>query len=104
MQKYFASKRSRRQRGVLTVVVHRASQRGLLYGDATLTEASQNDAVLEFVDLWEQRADQPPKDLVFGSRFTIYANLAKHNARDIYFLTLRRRDRSVLCKLLNQDN
>ena len=87
MEKHFVSKRSRRQRGVLAMVAREASQRALIYGDAGITKSSQNDAILEFVQLWEQRAGQPPKELVFDSRFTIYANLAELNERNIYFLT-----------------
>ena len=99
MQKHYVSKRSRRQRGVLALVAREASQRAILYADATITKALQNDAILEFVDLWEQRAGLPPKELVFDSRFTTYTNLAKLNAQKIYFLTLRRRAPSILAGL-----
>ena len=99
MEKHYVSKRSRRQRGILAIVAREASQRGLIYGDATTDKASQNDAVLEFVDVWEQRAGKPPRELVFDSRFTTYANLAKLNERNIYFLTLRRRAPSILHQL-----
>ncbi len=99
MEKHFVSKRSRRQRGGLAMVAREASQRALIYGDTRITKASQNDAILEFVQLWEQRAGQPPKELVFDSRFTIYANLAELNERNIYFLTLRRRGPSVVHQL-----
>ena len=99
MQKHFVSKRSRRQRGILALVAREASQRAIIYADAKITKASQNDAILEFNDLWEQRSGQLPKELVFDSRFTTYANLAKLNARKIYFLTLRRRARSILADL-----
>ena len=99
MQKHFVSKRSRRQRGVLALVAREATQRAILYANAEITKESQNDAILEFVDLWEQRAGQPPKELVFDSRFTTYANLAELNARGIWFLTLRRRAPSILAGL-----
>ncbi len=99
MEKHFVSKRSRRQRGILALVAREASQRMLIYGNATTTKATQNDAVLEFVEVWEQRTGHPPQELVFDSRFTTYANLAKLNARNIYFLTLRRRAPSIVQKL-----
>ena len=99
MQKHFVSKRSRRQRGILAIVAREASQRALIYGNARVTKADQNDAVLEFVDLWEQRAGNPPKELVFDSRFTTYANLNELNQRNIYFLTLRRRAPSIVHQL-----
>ena len=99
IERHFVSKRSRRQRGLLALVAREAQHRRLVYGQATLTKAMQNDAILEFVDLWEQRAGEPPKELVFDSRFTTYANLAKLQDRSIYFLTLRRRAPSILRKL-----
>ena len=84
MEKHFVFKRSRRQRGSLAIVAREASQRTLIYGDARITKASQNDVILEFVHLWEQRAGQRPKELVFDSHFTTYANLAELNERNIY--------------------
>ena len=99
MQKHFVSKRSRRQRGILAMVAREASQRMLIYGDATMTKARQNDAVLEFIDVWEQRTGRPPKELVFDSRFTTYANLNELNQRKIYFLTLRRRHPAIVEKI-----
>ena len=99
MQKHFVSKRSRRQRGVLALVAREATQRAVIYADAEITKDSQNDAILEFIDLWEQRAGLPPKELVFNSRFTTYTNLAKLNARGIWFLTLRQRAPSILAGL-----
>ena len=99
LQRHFVSKRSRRQRGIRAMVAREAGQRALVYGDATITKASQNDAILEFIELWEQRTGQPPKELVFDSRFTTYANLAKLHARNIHFLTLRRRAPTILRQL-----
>ena len=99
MQKHFISKRSRRQRGILALVAREASQRTLIYGDATITKERQNDAVLEFIDVWEKRTGQPPKELVFDSRFTTYANLTQLNERGIYFLTLRQRAPTVVARL-----
>lgn len=96
MQKHFVSKRSRRQRGILALVAREASQRALIYGDATITKARQNDAILEFVDVWEQRAGQPPNELVFDSRLTTYANLNELNQRKINFLTLRKRHPAIV--------
>ena len=99
LQKHFVSKRSRRQRGVLALVARNARQHMLVYGDTTITKQGQNDAILDFIEQWKQRTGQLPKELVFDSRFTTYANLAKLNALDIYFLTLRRRAPSIIARL-----
>ena len=77
MQKHFVSSRSRRQRGILALVVREASQRVLIYGDAKITKETQNAAIFSFIERWKQRTGELPKDLVFDSRFTTYANLAK---------------------------
>ena len=55
--------------------------------------------MLSFVRYWEARTGQRPVELVFDSRFTTYANLARLHALDIYFLTLRRRAPSILARL-----
>ena len=96
MQKHFVSSRSRRQRGILALVVREASQRVLIYGDAKITKETQNDAIFSFIESWKQRTGELPKDLVFDSRFTTYANLARLNALGIYFLTLRKRAPSIV--------
>ncbi len=99
MQQPFVSKRSRRQRGILALVTREAQQRVLVYGNTTISKASKNDAILEFVDLWEQRAGHLPRELVFNSRFTTYANLAELHARGISFLTLRQRAPTIIDRL-----
>ena len=71
----------------------------LIYRNARINKASQNDAVIEFVHLWEQRAGQRPQELTFNSRFTTYVNLAELHARNIYLLTLRRRATLVVHQL-----
>ncbi len=89
MQKHSISKRSR-QRGILALVAREASQRVLIHGDAKITKATQNGAILSFTDLWKQRTGEVPKELVFDRRFTTYAHLAKLHERGIFFLTLRK--------------
>ncbi len=81
--KYDVSKRSRRKRGLLALVAREARHRMLLYGKAHLTREIQNEAILAFIECWETRAGQPPRELVFDSRFTTYANLVQLTAREI---------------------
>ncbi len=96
MQKHFVSSRSRRQRGILALVVREASQRVLIYGDSKITKETQNDAIFSFIECWKQRTGELPSELVFDSRFTTYENLAKLHALGIYFLTLRKRAPSIV--------
>ncbi len=96
LQKHYVSKRSRRQRGVLTMLARDADARIFCYADATIRKETQNDAILRFVDYWKAHTRQVPQELVFDSRFTVYANLTELTALDIDFITLRRRHASLI--------
>ena len=97
MEKHFVS--SRRQRGVLALVARDASQRALIYASA---KASQNNAVITFVDIWKERTGKLPDELVFDSRFTTYPFMEQLNERGILFLTLRKRFPRLLEEISQQ--
>ena len=61
-----------------------------------MQKSAQNDAILRFVEAFEKRTGALPAELVFDSRLTTYAVLAKLQAKGIRFLSLRRRSASVL--------
>ena len=73
-----------------------AEARVFCYADATIRKETQNDAIMRFVDYWRARTGQVPGELVFDSRFTVYANLAKLTALNIEFITLRRRHAALI--------
>ena len=91
LDKHFVSKRSRRQRGILTLLARDAEARFFCYADGTLRKQDQNDAILHFVQDWTARTGQKPQEVVFDSRLTTYANLAELHRQNIRFITLRRR-------------
>ena len=96
VERHYVSKRSRRQKGVLAFLARDADARLLVYANARVRKADQNDEVLRFIEFWEERNGGPPRELVFDSRLTTHANLWRINGRGIDFLTLRRRSRSLL--------
>ena len=100
IQKHYVSKRSRRQRGVLAFVVRDADARFFAYANATVRKADQNDEILRFAEAWRARTGALPRELVFDSRLTTYANLDRLNALGIAFITLRRRSPKLLAELL----
>ena len=100
VEKHYVSKRSRRQKGVLAFLVRNAGTRSFAWANATVTRDTQNDEVLRFVEAWEQRTGQLPAELVFDSRLTTYANLARLDAMGIDFITLRRRSAGLVSALL----
>lgn len=99
LQQHFVSKRSRRQRGILTLLARDADAQVFCYADPTIRKETQNDAVLEFVRDWKARTGKAPGELVFDSRFTVYANLAELDALGIDFITLRRRHASLIRRI-----
>ena len=100
LQKHYVSKRSRSQRGVLTFLVRDAREDTFCFIDATVRKEDQNQAVLRFVDAYRERTGQLPEELVFDSRLTTYAVLARLQQLGIGFLTLRRRSPKMVRDLL----
>ena len=100
LEKHFVSKRSRRQRGVLTFLARDADHDVFCCADATVRKADQNEAVLRFAAAFRERTGSLPAELVFDSRLTTYAVLACLDALGIRFLTLRRRSPNLVRDLL----
>jgi hypothetical protein len=96
IEKHYVSKRSRRQKGVLAFLAQDADRRIFCYANADLRKAGQNDEVLRFVSFWKERTGQLPKELIFDSRLTTYANLNRLNQQGIQFITLRRRSAKMV--------
>lgn len=99
VQKHYVSKRSRRQKGILAFLAHDADTRVFCYANGQLRKEEQNDEILQFVDYWQQRTGNLPKELIFDSKVTTYANLNRLNRKDIAFITLRRRSQKMLADI-----
>ena len=69
----------------------------LLHSDAAIRSASKHEAVLEFLDFSRRHGSQL-RYLVFDSRFTTYAQLARLDREDIRFVTVRRRGQALVEK------
>jgi hypothetical protein len=96
LEKHYVSRRSRSQQGMLTFLARDAEQRTLCYAHAGIAKAEQADEIVRFVDYWQRHTGAAPAELVFDSKLTTYAQLAKINERNIHFITLRRRTRKML--------
>ena len=96
VEKHYVSKRSRRQKGVLAFLAQDADRRVFVYANSELRKHEQNDEILEFVKFWEERTGKKPKELIFDSKLTTYANLSKLNQMGIDFITLRRRSKKTI--------
>ena len=99
LEKHYVAKRSRRQKGMLAFVARDDEARLICYAHGSLRKDTQNDAILRFAEDWKQRTGTWPGELVFDSKLTTYANLARLDELEIRFLTLRRRGPKLLAAL-----
>jgi hypothetical protein len=70
LEKHYVSSRSRSQKGILVFLARDATERALCYAHAGIPKAQRPDAILRFVDFWQQRTGGPPEELVFDSQLT----------------------------------
>jgi hypothetical protein len=102
LEKHYISSRSRSQQGMLTFLARDAEQRVISYARAGIAKADQAEEIVRFVDFWQRHTGTVPAELVFDSKLTTYAQLARLHQRGIHFITLRRRTRSMLGKIWSQ--
>ncbi len=101
IEKHFVSKRSRSQKGILSLVVRDADARCFVYADAQIRKTNRHDSLPQFLQFWREQTGAYPREVVFDSTFTTYAHLQKLTDLGIDFLTLRRRS-SNMVKALNE--
>ena len=99
LQKHYVSRRSRSQKGVLVFLARDAEERVLCYSNAGLPKSEQANEILRFVEFWRTQTGAVPRELVFDSQLTTYANLGHLEQQGIRFLTLRRRTRTLLAEI-----
>ena len=91
LEKHYVPSRSQRTRSVLTFFAEDAATHTLLYANADLSKARQNNEVLAFADHWHGVTGHDPKLLIFDSKVTTQAHLGELTERGIAFITLRAR-------------
>ena len=96
LEKHYVSRSSRRQKGILAFLAQDAEQQMFCYANADLRKDQQNDEILRFIEFWKARTGTLPKELIFDSKLTTYANLHTLNAQKINFITLRRRTDKII--------
>lgn len=70
----------------------------ITYGDTNIRHEHQSDVAVEFLDFYSNDDNNDIKYLVFDSKFTTYANLAKLS-KTVKFLTIRRRGKKIIDEL-----
>jgi len=91
LEKHYVPSRSQRTRSVLTFFAEDADSHTLLYANADLFKATQNNEVLAFADHWHDVTGHDPKLLIMDSKVTTQTQLGQLTDRGIGFITLRAR-------------
>lgn len=96
VERHFVSMRSRRQPSVLVFLAQDASSHAFCYANADLRKGEEPEEIFTFIDFWQRTHGARPRHLVFDSKLTTYAALARLEAMGIDFITLRRRSPKLL--------
>lgn len=100
VEKHFVSMRSRRQPSVLVFLAQDADGRTFCYSNADIRKGEEADEIIRFVSYWQKLRGEVPRQLVFDSRLTTYANLDRLDNMGISFITLRRRSPNILKEIV----
>ncbi len=96
VQKHYISARSRSQPGMLVFLAQDEHSQTFCYSNADLRKGEEAEEIFRFIRFWEKAHGQQPRHLVFDSKLTTQANLARLDRMKIDFITLRRRSRRML--------
>jgi hypothetical protein len=91
LEKQYVPTRSQRTRSVLTFFAEGAQSHTLVYANADLFKATQNNEILTFADHWTNVTGRQPKLLIFDSKVTTQTTLGRLTDAGITFITLRAR-------------
>jgi len=88
---HFLAMRSRRQKCVLTFLAQELDGRAFCYSNADLRKGEESEEIFTFIAFWKHVHGAYPRHLVFDSKLTKLANLARLDEMNITFMTLRSR-------------
>ncbi len=101
VQRHYVSARSRRQPSILVFLAQDADSRAFCYSNADIRKGEESKEVFRFISFWKKtHKGQLPRHLVFDSRLTTYAGLARLDQMNIPFITLRRRSARILKEIV----
>jgi transposase len=99
VQKHYVAMRSRRQPSILAFLAQDATSNLFCYSNADLRKGEEAEEVFRFLEFWAAHHRKKfPGELVFDSKLTTHAGLARLDAMGVPFITLRRRDKKLLAE------
>ncbi len=96
IEKHYVPMRSQRKPSILVFLAQDADSRTFCYSNVDLRKGEEAEEVFRFVSFWKQNHGEQPRHLVFDSKLTTYAGLARLDGMGISFITLRRRAPKLL--------
>ncbi len=99
VERHYVSARSRRQPSILVFLAHDAEGRAFCYSNADIRKTEEPEEIFRFITFWKNTHGTLPSHLVFDSRLTTQANLARLDQMGITFITLRRRSPALLAEI-----
>jgi hypothetical protein len=99
VERHYVSMRSRAQPSVLAFLAQDAAGHAFCYSNADLRKGEEAEEIFRFVAFWKKHHGDNPRHLVFDSRLTTYAHLARLDRLGITFITLRRRSPKLLAQI-----
>jgi transposase len=99
VEAHYVSARSRRQPSILVFLAQDDQSQTFCYSNADLRKGEEAEEIFEFIAFWKKTHGQQPRHLVFDSKLTTYANLARLDEMKIDFITLRRRTPKLLAQV-----
>ena len=96
VERHFVAMRSRRQESVLTFLAQDLDGRAFCYSNADLRKGEESEEIFKFIQFWKRTHKALPRHLVFDSKLTTQANLARLDKMDITFETLRARSPKLI--------
>jgi hypothetical protein len=100
VERHYVSARSRRQPSLLVFLAQDAAGRAFCYSNADIRKGEESEEIFRFLAFWKHVRGDYPRHLVFDSRLTTYANLARLDRMHIAFITLRRRSPRLLKEIV----
>ena len=99
VERHYVSMRSRAQPSVLAFLAQDAEGHAFCYSNADLRKGEEAEEIFRFITFWKKHHGENPRHLVFDSRLTTYAHLARLDDAGINFITLRRRSPKLLAEI-----
>lgn len=99
LERHYVAMRSRAQPSVLAFLAQDAEGHAFCYSNADLRKGEEAEEIFHFIAFWKKHHGENPRHLVFDSRLTTYAQLARLDGLGITFITLRRRSPKLLAEI-----